>query len=158
MDNQNVQIQTIENAKRKDVLPGDHLIWTRTRHDGMITVTQQREGIAYHQDANGDWKNKEGAWITSGESELTIHRTLTLPTKAMTAIIPADGHEYIEAVVEGKKYIAREAVLDHNGQWQAAWREFKVILTSDKKLDISYKLHTSVNPENIINGTCKVEP
>ena len=104
MDNQNVQIQTIENAKRKDVLPGDHLIWTRTRHDGMITVTQQREGIAYHQDANGDWKNKEGAWITSGESQLTIHRTLqtTLPTKAMTAIIPADGHERIQAVVEGK--------------------------------------------------------
>lgn len=75
----------------------------------------------------------------------------------MTAIIPADGHEYIEAVVEGKKYRAREAVLDHNGQWQAAWREFKVILTSDKKLDISYKLHTSVTPENIINGTWKIE-
>ena len=52
------------------------------------------------------------------------HRTVQeLPTKPGTVIVPAEGHEYIEAEVGGIAHRAREAVLGANGWWYGAWRK-----------------------------------
>ena len=45
-----------------------------------------------------------------------------LPTEDGAVIIPADGHDYIEARVYSKTYRAREAVRHWTGGWHAAWR------------------------------------
>lgn len=45
-----------------------------------------------------------------------------LPTTPRTVIVPADGHEYIEAVVSGVVWRTREAVLGLDGRWHGAWR------------------------------------
>lgn len=45
-----------------------------------------------------------------------------LPEGDGAVIIPADGHDYIEARVYNKTYRAREAARHWTGRWQAAWR------------------------------------
>ena len=50
-----------------------------------------------------------------------VRRTVQeLPTEDGEIIIPADGHEHVEAVVYGHTYYANAAMLV-NGNWQAAW-------------------------------------
>ncbi|MCV7529057.1 hypothetical protein M3D01_004100 [Micrococcus luteus] len=52
-----------------------------------------------------------------------VRRTVQeLPTTPRTVIVPADGHEYIEAVVSGAVWRTREAVLGLDGRWHGAWR------------------------------------
>ena len=51
------------------------------------------------------------------------HRPVqNLPTKPGTVIVPADGHEYIEATMRGETVRAREATRSGAGGWYAAWR------------------------------------
>ena len=45
-----------------------------------------------------------------------------LPTEDGAVIVPADGHDYIEARVYNKTYRAREAGRHWAGGWHAAWR------------------------------------
>ena len=45
-----------------------------------------------------------------------------LPTEDGAVIVPADGHDYIEARVYNKTYRAREAARHWTGGWHAAWR------------------------------------
>lgn len=69
--------QTIENATRDDVRPGDHITWTHVEEIDGGTITERREGIAYHLDSEGDWWAEDGTWLTDGEGEgitLTIRR------------------------------------------------------------------------------------
>ena len=74
------------------------------------------------------------------------HRpTPALPMEDGAVIIPADGREYIEAVVNGHTYYAREAMLI-NGLWRAVWR-------TPHCFQVSY----SVLPWKITPGTWKVD-
>ncbi|QAV29761.1 hypothetical protein MT1254_10945 [Micrococcus luteus] len=50
-----------------------------------------------------------------------------LPTEPGAVIVPADGHEYIEAAERGRTCRAREAVLGLGGHWYAAWRSDAVL-------------------------------
>ena len=45
-----------------------------------------------------------------------------LPTENGAVIVPADGHEYIEAACFGVVWRAREAVLGLDGRWHGVWR------------------------------------
>ena len=66
-----------------------------------------------------------------------------LPTEDGAVIVPAEGREFIEAVVDGKKYRAREAMRSPGDGWYAAWRSFA-------------QMRLAVDPENITPGTWKV--
>lgn len=118
--------ETIENASRDDVRPGDHLIWTIITENGGVTLTYRREGIAHDRDDDGDWCTEEGRWITDGEREdttLTIRRPVKeLPTEDGAVIVPADGHEYITVTANGATWYVREAVRAREGLWLGAWR------------------------------------
>ena len=77
--NENIgpDVQVIENARLKDVRPGDHVTWDDVEEERGMTITTRREGIAHHRDLDGDWWTEDGMWITFGESEgdtLTIRR------------------------------------------------------------------------------------
>lgn len=45
-----------------------------------------------------------------------------LPTEDGAVIVPADGHEYIEAACFGIVWRASEAVLGRDGRWHGVWR------------------------------------
>ena len=45
-----------------------------------------------------------------------------LPTENGAVIVPADGHEYIEAACFGIVWRASEAVLGRDGRWHGVWR------------------------------------
>ena len=122
MSDQNMQ--TIENATRADVRPGDHLTWKWVQEIDGVTVKSSHEGIAHHQDEYGDWWTEGGMWLTSGDAgTLTIRRPVQeLPRKEGTLIVPADGREFIEAEVWGKTYYASEAILLGERDWLGAWR------------------------------------
>ena len=127
MDKKNDQnVQIIENARLKDVRPGDHVIWEESDTERGVTSIIHREGVAHDRDSQGDWCTEEGLYITAGEGEdvtLTIRRhAQDLPTNPGAVIIPADGHEYIEATMRGETVRAREATRSGAGGWYAAWR------------------------------------
>ena len=123
MNESNVKI--IENATRKDVRPGDHVVFRHTWKRDGLTVAARREGIAHHLD-DGDWCTESGMYITLGAGEdvtITIRRPVQdVPTEPGTVLEPADGHEYITATIDGKTYRAREAILLEPDHWHAAWR------------------------------------
>ena len=145
MNDQNVQI--IENATRKDVLPGDHVVFRHTWKRDGLAVEARREGIAHHLD-DGNWCTESGMYITLGVGEdvtITIRRTVQeLPTEDGAVIVPADGHDYIETRVYNKTYRAREAVRHWTGGWHAAWRS-------------GPEVRGVVAPEEITPGTWKVD-
>ena len=66
-----------------------------------------------------------------------------LPTEDGAVIIPADGHDYIEARVYNKTYHAREAGRHWTGGWHAAWRS-------------GPEVRGVVAPEDITPGTWQV--
>ena len=127
-------VQVIENATRDDVRPGDHLILETPRLWRDVTITTRREGIAHHRDGDGDWCTEDGVWLTDfsdASGTLTIRRPVKeLPTTPRTVIVPADGHEYIEAVVSGVVWRTREAVLGLDGRWHGVWRAGQVAVGS----------------------------
>lgn len=126
------RMQTIENATRADVRPGDHIVWEHAETFHGVTRTVRREGTAHHRDQEGDWCTKEGLWITNGEDEgttLTIHRPVQdLPTEPGEVIVNNDGGEYITATVRGVTYRAREAIQLAPDHWHAAWRSDEGVL------------------------------
>ena len=76
-ENTNPGVQVIENASLDDVRPGDHLTWERTDERGGLIYLERREGIAHFRDEGGDWRTKDGQWITHGEGKditITIRR------------------------------------------------------------------------------------
>ena len=127
-------VQVIENATCDDVRPGDHVIWECAREFYGVTTTNRREGIAAHRRPNGNWSTAAGRDITYGEDEgvtITIRRPVKeLPTTPRTVIVPADGHEYIEAVVSGVVWRTREAILSSDGRWHGVWRAGQVAVGS----------------------------
>lgn len=126
------RMQTIENATRDDVLPGDHLTWTRVWERDGVTAKTSWEGIAHRRGDDDDWWTKGGMYITNGEGEgitLTIRRPVQdVPTEPGTVLDPADGREYITATVGGVTYRAREAILLEPDHWHAAWRSDEGVL------------------------------
>ena len=84
-------VETIENATRDDVRPGDHLIWVWSREWDGATITERREGIAHHRGPDGDWYNEAGMGLTDGEGKnitITIRRTIQeLPTEDGAVIV-----------------------------------------------------------------------
>lgn len=87
--------------------------------DGTI-----RSGLAHHQDGDGDWENKDRFIVTYAARRADRPDALTvwpapvppaeeveLPTTDGAVIIPAEGHEFIEAKVGDYTYITREAVV-----------------------------------------------
>ena len=148
MDEQKIEpnLKIIKNATRADVRSGDHLTWKWVQEIDGVTVKSSHEGIAHHQDECGDWWTEGGMWLTSvGAGALTIRRAVQeLPTASCTVIVPADGHEYIEAKANIVWY-ANEAVLGPDNRWHGVWR-------TDSGLAIS-----SVSPKEITLDTCKVD-
>lgn len=118
-------MQIIENATRKDVRPGDHVVFRHTWKRDGLAVAARREGIAHHLD-DGNWCTEAGMYITLGVGEdvtITIRRPVQeLPTKPGAVIVPDSLHEYITATVGGVTYHAREAILLGRDDWHAAWR------------------------------------
>ena len=122
------RVETIENATRDDVRPGDHITWEEAETTCGVTRNTRREGIAHHRDSLGDWVTAEGGWLTVGEGEgvtLTIRRPVKqLPNTAdhKGVIVANDGHEAIEATTGGLVWRASEAVLGADGLWHGVWR------------------------------------
>ena len=118
-------VKIIENARRDDVRPGDHVVFLHDWKRDGLTVTARREGVAHHLD-DGNWCTEAGMYITVGVGDditLTIRRPVPeLPTEDGAVIIANDGREFIEARVYNKTYRAREAVRHWAGGWHAAWR------------------------------------
>ena len=98
-------MQIIENATRKDVRPGDHVVFRHTWKRDGLAVAERREGIAHHLD-DGNWCTEAGMYITLGVGEdvtITIRRAVQeLPTEDGAVIVPADGRKFIETQ-SGKK-------------------------------------------------------
>ena len=84
---------------------------------------------------------------TSSARSANPHRPVQeLPTTPRTVIVPADGCEYIEAVVSGVVWRTREAVLGLDGRWHGAWR------VGSGRLAVE-----STSSDSITPGTWKVD-
>lgn len=129
------RVQIIENARRDDVRPGDHITFTSRLDRDDVTLTWTREGIAHHRDDDGDWCTEGGLYITDSEGAgitITICRTTQpLPERDGAVIIPADGCEHIET----NEGIAN-ALVHLGGKW--------------------YGGAFQITPEQITTGTWKV--
>ena len=74
-------------------------------------------------DEAAGWVWQREAWTDDELRAANPHRPVQeLPTTPRTVIVPADGCEYIEAVVSGVVWRTREAVLGLDGRWHGAWR------------------------------------
>ena len=96
-----------------------------------------------------DWirGEQEGpSWHTTNARLANPYRPApALPTEDGAVIIPADGHEYIEAVIDGQTYYAREA-MRINGLWRAVWRT-----------PHCFQVRYSVLPWKVTPGTWKMD-
>ena len=59
---------------------------------------------------------------SSARSANPYRPALTLPTEDGAVIVPAEGHEFIEATICGETHYARAALRSWVGDWYAAWR------------------------------------
>ena len=107
-----------------------------------ITIT----GVVGSVDGRGNPRTAEGYLIghLNQGNWWVRHTALELPTKPGAVIVPADGHERIEAVSCGDMYYAREAILSGKGDWHAAWRSDAGVLVY-------------VASERVTPGTWKVD-
>lgn len=140
-------MQIIENATRKDVRPGDHVVFRHTWKRDGLAVAARREGIAHHLD-DGNWCTEAGMYITLGVGEdvtITIRRAAQKPpTRLGSIIVVNDGHEHIEATIHGETYRAREAVFGVDVRWHGVWRSTSGTLPY-------------ATPDQITPGTWKVD-
>ena len=85
-----------------------------------LTIT----GVVASVNGSGDPWTADGGFIGLLEvGTWYVRRTVQdLPTNPGAVIIPADGHEYIEATMRGETVRAREATRSGAGGWYAAWR------------------------------------
>ena len=142
-------MQIIENATRKDVRPGDHVVFRHTWKRDGLAVAARREGIAHHLD-DGNWCTEAGMYITLGVGEdvtITIRRAVQeLPTEDGVEIVPAGGGP-IGAAHPGGKFTTHHATYDsYLGSWVGVWR------AASGRVTVS-----SVSPGDITPGTWKVE-
>lgn len=97
----------IENARLKDVRPGDHVTWEHAETFHGVTRTVRREGIAHYPDQLGDWRTGDDGLITDGEDDatLTIRRPAPdlPPERDGVVLVPADGHKTI-TTADGKTF------------------------------------------------------
>lgn len=91
------------------------------------TVRRDRRGITRiavvgRVGLRGPW-TAEGDFIGNlDDGTWYVRRAVQeLPTKPGTVIIPAEGHEYIEATVDGRVRRASEAVLGPDARWHGIW-------------------------------------
>ena len=121
------RMETIENATRDDVRPGDHLTWERVKTIDGVTITTRYEGIARFRDEGGDWWTSEGMYVTTKDvAALTIRRPARdLPTEFGAVIVPAPGHETITATEPegGTVWRTREAARTSHDTWLGVWRD-----------------------------------
>lgn len=91
------------------------------RRDYLGTTTT---AVVGRVDDEGDPWTDEGRVIgILDEGTWYVRRTVQdLPTNPGAVIVPADGHEYIEATMRGETVRAREATRSGAGGWYAAWR------------------------------------
>ena len=75
-----------------------------------------------------------------------------LPTEDGAVIVPADGHEFIEAKVNGRTYIAREAVVN-----QSDFSPANVLEGTWRSADNGARLGSLVSRDFITPGTWKVD-
>ena len=96
-------------------------------------------------DRTGDPWTAEGALIGMlSHGTWYVRRTVQeLPMEPGSVIVPADGHEHIEATLCGQTFYARTALLSWSG-WYAAWR------AGDRKCGFA-------SPEEITPGTWRVD-
>ena len=59
---------------------------------------------------------------TSARSANPYRPAPALPTEDGAVIVPAEGHEFIEATICGETHYARAALRSWVGDWYAAWR------------------------------------
>ena len=124
---------------------GDPLnVGDEVRQDhGGITAT----AVVGSVDGGGNpWSANDSfiGWLEAGT--WYVRRAVQeLPAEPGTVIIPAEGHEYVEAAFIGDTYYAREAMLADD-LWRAVWR------TAD-----GVRVRYSVLPEEITPGTWKVD-
>ena len=113
----------------------------RQELNGVTTIA-----IVGRVDGEGDpWTTEDRFIGVLDEGTWHVRRTVhELPTEKGAVIVPADGHDYIEARVCGKTYRAREAMRHWAGGWHAAWRS-------------GSELRGVVGSEEITPGTWKVE-
>ena len=76
----NPDIKVIECASESDIRAGDYVIWEESWDYRGVEGNRILRGIAHHQDETGEWRTKDGAWITDLENEecnttITIFRT-----------------------------------------------------------------------------------
>ena len=113
-----------------------------------ITIT----GVVARVDKDGDpWAAEDDFIGRLGTGTWYVRRPVEdLPTGHGTVIVPADGHEYIEATgpVSGATWRTKEAVLGSDGRWYGVWRP-------DVRLGGLPAAH--VGPEHITPNTRKVE-
>ena len=139
------------------VAPTDSSTWVSLGEDdplhGDDEVRQDFRGITTTAvvdlvDEYGDPWTTEGACIGRlDHGTWYVRRPIQeLPTTPRTVIVPADGHEYIEAVVSGVVWRTREAVLGLDGRWHGAWR------VGSGRLAVE-----STGSDSITPGTWKVE-
>ena len=70
----------------------------------------------------GPWTAAGGFIGTREHGTWYVRRPVQkMPTKPGTVIIPAEGHEYIEATVDGRVRRASEAVLGPDARWHGIW-------------------------------------
>lgn len=105
-----------------------------------IAVVARLDGDGDPWAAEGDFIGvlQMGAWY--------VRRAVQeLPTEPGAVIVPADGHDYIEATMDnGEIFRAREAIRSRSGVWYAAWR------FGERQVGV-------VLPEAITLDTCKVD-
>ena len=114
----------------------------RQELNGVTTIA-----VVGRVDGEGDPWTAEDRFIgVHDEGTWRVRRAVQqLPTEDGAVIVPAEGREFIEAVVNGHTYYAREAMLI-NGLWRAVWR-------TPHCFQVSY----SVLPWKITPGIWKVD-
>lgn len=96
-------------------------------------------------------KAMDGGWIDSGDyADLRAWNPYRpaqeLPMEMGAVIVPADGHDCIEAADSGVVWRTREAVLGPDGRWRGVWRA-----------DSGPVVISSVSQARITPGTWKVD-
>ena len=81
---------------------------------------------------------------TSARSANPYRPVQELPTEPGAVIVPADGREHIEAMIDGHTYYAREAIFSCSVLWLGVWRSID-------------STAVSALPEDITPGTWKVD-
>ena len=112
-----------------------------------------RSGIVASVDGNGDPWTAEGGYIGPilGGTWYVRRAVEELPTEDGAVIVPADGHDFIEAEVNGQTFIAREAVVG-----QSEFGPVDVLHGAWRMVDDGARVQGQMGRDFITPGTWKV--